>query len=563
MADLTKLADRPRTAVALVAAVAALVYAGTLGHALVWDDANVLAGVRAAAARGAGALLGAEFLPDTGYHRPVVLLSLRLDDLLGGGSPLLFHLTNVLLHALTSALALLLLRAWLRHAAAALAGALLFAVHPAHVESVAFVSGRTDLWVAALGLAAALAWTRWRSGARRAGPLAVLLFLASLFAKESAYLLPAGLLAVSALLPLDDPRDGRARDRRPWWRRQAVWLAAAALTMAAAAALRLGVAGLGFGESAATAGSRLGADLGTRLSHLPALAAWYLRLLLVPWPLNAYWSAQHLTPGVLTWAAAVLAVGVAALARRRGAAGAAWIVLFLLPVLGFAPLQGAPFAERFLYLPSFGWCLIAGALFARVADAGRRRLAAGVTAALVPLLAAATLVRVPVWKDDATLFTDMARRSPAEDIVQHNLGAALHRAGDTAGSMAAYRRAVAMAPNHEPSLRALGVAEGAAGNFEVSFDLLRRAVAADPRRPESHYNYAVIANQLGRVELAETHFRRAIELRPDYALPVAGLCELLAARGDAEGARRQLAVLQRLDPRLAADTQRRLAGASP
>jgi len=554
---LSKLADRPRTAAALVALAAALVYAGTLGHALVWDDANVLAGVREAAARGAGALLGAEFLADTGYHRPVVLLSLRIDDLLGGGAAFMFHLTNVLLHIAASVLTLLLLRAWLRGAAAALVGALVFAVHPAHVESVAFVSGRTDLWAAVLGLAATLAWTRWRRGERRAGPAAVLLFLLSLFAKESAYLLPTALLAVSALLPQDVP------EPRPWWRRQAGWLGVAVATMAVAMALRVGVAGVGFGEGAATAGSRLGADLATRLGHLPALAAWYLRLLLTPWPLNAYWSVQHLTPGIPTLTAAVAAVGVVALARRRGAAGLAWTFVFLLPVLGFAPLQGAPFAERFLYLPSFGWCLVIGALHARVSDAGRRRLAAGAATALVLILAAATLARVPVWRDDATLFTDMARRSPKEDIVQHNLGAALHRAGDTAGSMAAYRRAVAMAPNHEPSLRALGVAEGAAGNFEVSFDLLRRAVAADPRRPESHYNYAVIANQLGRAELAETHYRRAIELRPDYALPVAGLCELLAARGDAEGARRQLATLQRLDPRLAAETQRRLAGAAP
>jgi tetratricopeptide (TPR) repeat protein len=555
--NLSKLAESPRTAAATVALAAALVYAGTLGHALVWDDANVLAGMREAAARGAGALLGAEFLADTGYHRPVVLLSLRLDDLLGGGAAFVFHLTNVLLHLAATVLTLLLLRAWLHHATAALAGALVFAVHPAHVESVAFVSGRTDLWVATLGLAAALAWTRWRRGERSAGPAAALLFLLALFAKESAYLLPAALLAVSALFPDD------ARDPRPWWRRQTGWLGVAFLTMAVAAALRVGVAGIGFGEGAATAGSRLGADLATRLGHLPELTAWYLRLLLVPWPLNAYWSAHHLAPDILTWAAAVAAIGIVALARRRGAAGLAWTFIFLLPVLGFAPLQGAPFAERFLFLPSFGWCLVTGALFARASDSGRRRLAAGATAALVLVLAVATVARVPVWKDDATLFTDMARRSPEEDIVQHNLGAALHRAGDGAGSMAAYRRAVAMAPNHEPSLRALGVAEGAAGNFEVSFDLLRRAVAADPKRAESHYNYAVIANQLGRVELAETHYRRAIELRPDYALPVAGLCELLAVRGDAEGARRQLAALQRLDPRLAAETQRRLTGTSP
>ncbi|MBK7703761.1 MAG: tetratricopeptide repeat protein [bacterium] len=179
------------------------------------------------------------------------------------------------------------------------------------------------------------------------------------------------------------------------------------------------------------------------------------------------------------------------------------------------------------------------------------------------VLAIATVARVPVWKDDATLFTDMARRSPEEDIVQHNLGAALHTAGDRAGSLAAYRRAVALAPTHEPSLRALGVAEGAAGNLEASYDLLRRAVAADPRRPEAHCNFAVIAAHRGELGLAETHYRRALELRPDYALPVAGLCELLAARGDAEGARRQLAALQRLDPRLAAETQRRLAGTSP
>ena len=553
---LWKLADRPRTAAALVALTAALVYAGTLGHALVWDDADVLAGMRGAAEIGWGALLGVEFLPDTGYHRPVVLLSLYADDFLGGGAPFMFHLTNVLLHAAASVLTLLLLRAWLRHSAGALFGAMLFAVHPVHVESVAFVSGRTDLWVAVLVLGATLAWTSWRRGSCRAGPAAVLAFLLALFAKESAYLLPVALFAIALLLP------DQKRNSRLWWRRHAGWLVVVALTMSVAAALRIGVAGLGFGDASAAAGSRLGSELATRLGHLPALVAWYLRLLLIPWPLNAFWSISHLSPGMFTWMTAVATLGLAVFARRHGAAGLAWAFVFLLPVLGFAPLQGAPFAERFLYLPSFGWCLVAGALYARAAAAGRRG-AAIAAAALVLAMSAATLARVPVWKDDATLFTDMVRRSPDEYVVQHDLGAALLLAGDRAGSLAAYRRAVALAPTHEPSLRALGVAEGAAGNLEASYDLLRRAVAADPRRPEAHCNFAVIAAHRGEFGLAETHYRRALELRPDYALAMAGLCETLAARGDAEGARRQLATLQRLDPRLAAETQRRLAGASP
>src|SRR5262245_810223 len=153
---------------AVVAIFAFLLYLPTLDFQLVWDDPHLLEFVRTQwRSGGARALLSSEFLlgsgsPHTGYFRPVVLASLWLDDGLGSGHAWVFHLTNVLLHACVCALVVLLLEWVLNDGPSAAFGGLLFAAHPVHVEAVAFVSARTDLWAALLVFSATAIWTRRR-----------------------------------------------------------------------------------------------------------------------------------------------------------------------------------------------------------------------------------------------------------------------------------------------------------------------------------------------------------------------------------------------------------------
>lgn len=516
----------PLTVPLVAALLAAAAQIATLGHGLVWDDPLVIRHLLdAAGAGGLGGVLRAEYLVSepTGYWRPVVLLSLWADQLLGGGAPRLFHLTNLLLHAGVAALGALVLRRFLRAPFAGLAAALLFAVHPVHVESTAFVSGRTDLWAALFCLGATLAWLRARDGSARAPLLFGLLWLGGLLSKEVAFLLPLPLLAADRALARETPG--------PDWRtRNLGWLIAAAAALGLALGLRLGYAGIGFGDPDAAVGCRLGETLGERLGRLPLVLAWYLKTLVLPFPQSAFWSLDTLRPGTwLVWSAAPLAVAALAGWRRPTTIFAlAWILAFTAPVLGVAPVQGAPVAERFLLLPSLGWCLLLADWLSRTQGRWTARLDRALLIFLVACFTLLTVQRVPVWRDDPTLFADMVRHAPDEHLPRYNLAVSLQNNGDPEGARTAYSRAVELEPEHAPSWLGLGLARGTLGDLAGADLALRRAVTLDPAWPEARYNLGVVLLYAGEPQAAAETLREALSLRPDYAAARTALAEATA-----------------------------------
>lgn len=174
-------------AIALIAVVAALAYVSALWNGLVWDDIQLLSGDIVT-----GKIpwwraffedywkLGKVWSDSGGYYRPLTILSLRLDQVVGGGDPLFFHLTSVVLHVVTSLLVYpLALRSGLS-SLLALCAALLFAAHPHHAETVAWISGRPDLlYTAALFAALVLS-----------GPASYLFGICALLSKETAVVWP-------------------------------------------------------------------------------------------------------------------------------------------------------------------------------------------------------------------------------------------------------------------------------------------------------------------------------------------------------------------------------------
>lgn len=125
-----------------------------------------------------------------GFWRPIVLLSYAVDWKIGGGSPLMFHITNLVLHAVNACLLLRVLRGWLESGLAALLGALLFAVHPAQTESVAWIAGRTDS-LCVLGLLVAVMGLRcWREQRALGGALLCAGLATAFASKEAAVVFP-------------------------------------------------------------------------------------------------------------------------------------------------------------------------------------------------------------------------------------------------------------------------------------------------------------------------------------------------------------------------------------
>jgi protein O-mannosyl-transferase len=429
-------------------------YAGTLSFGFVWDDGLILNHMRQAGEGGglAGVLSAGYGYPGQqfGYWRPVTMLSLWLTHLAAPGSPFLFHLGNVVLHALCAAVLLLLGRR-LVSARAAFLAALLFAFWPPHAESAAFVGNRHDLLACLFSLLAALAWAADREGRRPlllAGGAAALL-LAGL-SKESAFVLPLALLAWGLLLPAPGPAEGGFAG---WWRQSRRWLPAWGGAVALALLLRLLAAG-------GAAPFSTGGDV-AGLWRDPALAftvlVRYLGLLALPWPVELYYSARDLalTLPALAGAALLLAAMAGAWGKRHGrigAAAAAWVGVCLLPVSGVLPIPGAVMAARYLTLASAGSCLLLGywldrALGAEDAPPPRRAPALLATGAALAALALAAGVQGSFWRDDFTVASKVIAAAPGEAVGYINLGAALGSEGHYPEAAAAFRQALAIEPS--------------------------------------------------------------------------------------------------------------------
>ncbi len=442
--------------------LALLAYANSLANGFVWDDPIILSRQLPLFQSLRDVLLPPadipQFAPD--YYRPLVIGSLLFDNWLGGGSPLPFHLTVVVAHCLASIAVFFfgfeLFGAGTRDApgepAASLAaaiGAALFAVHPIHTEAVAWIAGRTDVFATLFAATAAAAHLAARRRPRLALVTGLALLLA-LLSKEVAIAMVVLLPAIDVLLPQPAAaeRSGRRRAAAPASSSAAsaiVWrYAPVAAALLVYAGLRLAALGMVRGEDVARGVPFVG--------HILAAASFYLTKLVAPIGLNTHVASFPSGWMAVSAGAAMLAGIVAAgLLAARGGQGAIAVLLLWLAA-GIAPslailvkIPEAPVAERYLYLPSVGFCLLLGrgAVFLLARGGARLRpLLAGALLALLAAGTASTAIRNRVWRSDLALWSDTAEKSPEEGMPARSLGVALQKLGRFDEAIAAYERAL-------------------------------------------------------------------------------------------------------------------------
>ncbi|HEX6852493.1 MAG TPA: tetratricopeptide repeat protein [Candidatus Polarisedimenticolaceae bacterium] len=518
---------------ALPIALGIVPFARTLTHDLVWDDHYVVSQVEDAYARdGVTGVWKAPFLSDPDvaavYYRPIVNLSFLADARVADRAPWPFHVTNLLLHVVACLLVFGLVRRIFSDAVAGAAAAALFAVLPVHVESVAFVSARTDLWGAVFGFGSLLAWYAAGSavsGFRRVAWLcgSVVLYAAGCLAKEVVVLLPILVMTWSFA---SSPRSAA----RPLDRARRAGLVALCMLPGLAAVLAFrawAVGGTGAGEG------------WTPLALAePGLAGrgflWMCRLLAAPWPHNALYTRDQLDVTVTTAIVGLLAAGVHLTPFRYKGVRVAWLaapclLLFLLPVLAVPSDTTVVIAERYLYLPSVGLCILAGAAFSwGVARRPRETIAVG--SAVVVAFAVVSFVRAGVWANDDVLTEDLVRKAP---------GAAL--AWDMRGQVRLKQQ-----------------------RYDEALAAFDRAVTLEPADAAYHNDAGIALRRLGRPDLAVIAFRRSLELNPDATgvrLNLAYACISLRDTACIEDQRQALArqdpsALQDLDSVLRGGQQR-------
>jgi tetratricopeptide (TPR) repeat protein len=554
------------------AALAFALYAG-LGDAPFLYDDRPLVVENAAVSRPGGAMQAwvepyPPERPEQGLYRPLTTLSYAADRRAHGMQPGGFHLTNAALHALATALFVLVLGLLGLSAAGGLAGGLLFAAHPVHTEAVSWIVGRSEVLAGLFCFGAVAAWAlQRRSGGVRWALLAAGCWFLGLASKESAAPLPAALLLGDALGVFPAAARGGGRAPRRFGRYAAL---AAALAMYLAlrhaalgtlAPVRTGGAGAGAGPSPAAA-VRIAAGL--------AILGEYGRLLFAPVDLHVHrfraaaatFSDPTALAGLLLLAGLVSAV----LLLRRRSPGAAfwagWFLLFLLPFVNFVlPLPVVAASERLLYIASASACAAAALLVERFALRGRAaRLGVGCAVALaVALCAAGTLARNRDWRDPERFWRAELRASPQNPKVRFNAAAALWVAGraardrariDESSSLAAALFAERFPLRGRVSsddvafLAFYGAQQGDLGRAEAAlaaYDELERVLPLDPRfprlaGPEFHVRRGAALERAGRLDEAREAFGRAVAEDPAAPGPRLDLGNVLRRQGRREEA---------------------------
>lgn len=546
------LTDR-RAAYALVSLVAGGIYLNALGNQFAYDDVHIV--VQNTAVQSLDSLPEALTRPwwpgtygrELGLWRPASTAALSLQYAASGGDPWLFHAVNVALHVVASLLVLALLYELLA-SAAALAGGLVFAVHPVHVEAVANIVGLAELLSTACVVAACLVHVRSGERSGWGASLSVgLLYLLGFGAKEGGVVLPGLIFLLDAARREIDLHDVRAYVARRW----RVYLVMLAVSV-----------GLLWGRHAVLGSladpfAPLGASLLHELPRIWTLGeVWmhYVRLWVFPLDLSADYSPGVIPvsfgwklENVLGVTLALVIMSLSWLAWRRptmaagrdtaraAAFGVVWFVIAISPISNTVFLSGILLAERTLYLPSVGLAAATGWLVVRLARE-RKRLAWGGLAAVVLASSIRVWTRNPSWRDTGTVLEAMIRDVPYSGRSQWVLGDQFLIGGRVSQALLSYRAAIDLLGTHYALLTEISTRLMGQGYFRAADGLLRLAIQERPDFPLAYALLALVRAEFGDAQEAEQYARRAVEIDPNDMARHHLLAWALAAQGRMEEA---------------------------
>lgn len=487
-----------------------------------------------------------------GGYTPLVLLSYAVEHEISGLDPKVFHVDNLVLHALNTLLiyALLVLIGgdlWIGFVAA-----LLFGVHPLHVEAVAWIQGRKDLLFSFFFIAAAIGYQVYLRRPKRPAAwyaLSLALFGCALFSKVAAISFPLVVL----LLESHERRTldkGTPRRLAPFLGLAAAFLVLAFLTM------RSGAYGVPTAKVPMTYLQNLG--------QFFYAFVFYVGKIVLPVRLFARYplvsSPGPLAPGLSVAVFTVACAGLYFYSRRDRETvrfGAAFFILTLLPTLPFH-FAGQPYADRYAYLPLAGLLFILAAWLRKgprvPARAARTSLAvrAGLLLFVVALLGLKTQALCRNWRDSLTLWTSVLRYDPRSAVAYLNRSQALIDAdqpdramadldkvlpldpknpkiylnrgvirfmkGDFPAAMAEFTRCVEVQPRFTPGYFNRGLTWGRLKQFPKAIEDLTTALGIEPGFAPAYYYRGLAQKELGRTDLALADFRSAYRLGPNETL---------------------------------------------
>jgi tetratricopeptide (TPR) repeat protein len=452
---------------------------------------------------------------------PMTWLSHMLDCQLFDTNPGWMHLVNVLLHLANTLLLFTVLKKMTGALWQSAFVAAAFALHPMHVESVAWIAERKDvlsIFFLLLTLAAYVSYIRRQTAIRYIGTL--VLFAFGLMAKPMLVTLPLLLLLLdywplNRFKPQSSKQDGRAILYKLMIEKTPFFVLAAVSSVITLLVQRSG-------------GAIAGIDilpLQSRVANAFLSYARYLGKMFWPENLAVFYpfdagSIVFLQVTICVLLLLFISILVICFWRTRKylPVGWFWFVVTLVPVIGFVQVGAQGLADRYTYIPYIGlFIMIAWGLPELLSKWPYRKFVLGISAAVVlTALGICEHRQVSYWNDSITLFSRSIAVTQNNDIAYYNRGVAYDGLGRSAEAIEDFSHAIKIRPDHAEAYNNRGAAYDRFGRGVEAIEDFSQAIKIKPDHAKAHYNRGVAYGKLGRLEEAIEDFREAIKAQPDY-----------------------------------------------
>lgn len=486
-------------------------------HVYVTEKAEVLSGLSVASMRWAFTAT------DAGFWHPLTWISIMVDHEIWGLNPGGYHLTNVLIHLAAT----LTLFAALHRLTGALVKsgftAALFALHPLHVESVAWIAQRKDVLSGLFWMLAVFLYARYieKPGFGRYAQV-IFAFSLGLMSKSMVVTLPVVLILI-------DIWPGRRLSGENW---SSSW------KIVVAEKIPFLVIGAAAGVVTIFAEQQVGAlktlaefPWMSRLNNAVVGYGFYLYRTVCPFDLSVHYPHPGQWPLWLVGLSSIVLLTITFFTFKQFRSrpfmlvGWLWYLVALLPVIGLIQIGTHAFADRYGYLPLIGVFIAAVWLVDDWATRKRVRQIPVIVGGVIVLTAisATSMQQVGYWRNAETLFRRAVAVTEKNYLAHNNLGAALSRQGRYAEAIVQFALALEIRPEYREARFNMGEALAGQGRYEEALHHYGKVIAAQPAFAEAHNNIAIAYARLGNFDQALFHFQEAIRIRPDYMQAIENL----------------------------------------
>lgn len=504
--------------IAALIALVMVVYSNTLFMYPVWDDSQSL-NVKISSIADIVTIFTSDISPfsvnrfSTQFYRPVSVLIFSFDNFVWGNTVAGFHLTNICIHILATVLTFMLASKILTTKFSALSAALLYAVHPVHSEAVAWISARSDALCATLFFLAFYYYILFANKHKLSQiVISCCFFILALLTKEMAITLPGIILLYEICF-----ENKSVREKFRW---SLIYVAVTIpyLIMRLLVLPNAGTNNVPFSQ---------------RIYMAIDIVPTYFKTLFFPInqhvfhdiAINAYTFSHEAMISLLICVFIIMATFVLAKYDKILMFSIGWILITLLPVLNIvALLKPTPMAERYLYLPSFGFAILVGRSIFYIENIitdlkNKHKLTINNGSynslniifilsfiGLIIILSIATIQKNYRWHDNYSFANAFVIDVPNNSVAHYLLGDACKERNDLVRAEQEWEKSLKLAPDNYLALNQLGVFYYLQNDMQTSKQFLEQAVHFSPNFAEAHYNLALTLEGMNDLDAARRHY---------------------------------------------------------